>query len=126
VVFDGKIRQIIKPAPQDVGKEKIMVWIMPVVAGIANVMEIVTFIQFIEEEAIQSASLGVFLAIRGKSYKGASLGMSLLRSELIPHLKTINESIGWIAIYSKGCFGDFVKAAETNLEIYEDIMFARK
>lgn len=103
-----------------------MAWVMPVITGIANVMEIVTFIQFIEEEAIQSAALGVFLAVRSRSYRGASLGITLLEGELIPHLKLINETVGWVAIYSKGCFSDFVKASETNLEIYKDILFARK
>ena len=103
-----------------------MAWILPVVAGVANIMEVITFIQFIEEEAIQSAALGVFLAIRGKSYHGANLGITLLRGQLIPHLKAINETVGWLAPYSKGCFADFVIAQETNLEIYEDILFARK
>jgi hypothetical protein len=103
-----------------------MAWILPVVAGVANVMEVVTFIQFIEEEAIQSSALGVFLAIRSKSYHGASLGINLLKNELLPHLKAINDTVGWLAPYSKGCFSDFIKAQETNLEIYEDILFARK
>jgi len=103
-----------------------MAFLLPILAGIANVMEIVTFIQFIEEEAIQSASLGVFLSIRGKSYRGASLGITLLRGTLIPHLKDINDAVGWMAPYSKGCFADFILAQETNLEIYEDILFARK
>jgi len=103
-----------------------MAFLMPILAGIANVMEIVTFIQFIEEEAIQSASLGVFLAIRGKSYRGASLGITLLRGRLIPHLRDINEYVGWMAPYSQGCFEDFVIATETNLEIYEDLLFAKK
>lgn len=99
---------------------------MAVLEGLKEVMSIVTFIQFIEEEAIQSASLGVFLAIRGKSYRGASLGITLLRGQLIPHLKTCNETVGWMAPYSEWCFADFIKATETNLEIYEDILFARK
>ena len=103
-----------------------MAWIIPLLEGVANVMEVVTFIQFIEEEAIQSASLGVFLAIRGKSYRGASLGITLLRGQLIPHLKSINDYAGWIAPYSKGCFADFILATETNLEIYEDILFAHR
>jgi len=100
--------------------------ILAALKGLANIMEIVTFIQFIEEEAIQSASLGVFLAIRSKSYRGASLGITLLRGRLIPHLKDINEVCGWIAPYSEGCFADFIIATETNLEIYEDILFARR
>jgi len=97
--------------------------ILAALAGIANVMEVVTFIQFIEEEAIQSASLGVFLALRAKSFKGASLGMSLLRGQLIPHLRNINDVAGWIAPYSKLCFADFLDATEMNLEIYDGIIF---
>ena len=103
-----------------------MAWLIPILKGVEAVMEIVTFIQFIEEEAIQSASLGVFLAIRGKSYRGASLGITLLRGTLIPHLKGINENVGWMAPYSVGCFSDFIKATETNLDIYEDLLFAKK
>jgi len=103
-----------------------MAALLAVLEGISNVMEIVTFIQFIEEEAIQSAALGVFLAIRNKSYSGASLGITLLRGELIPHLKEINDYAGYLAPYSKGCFADFIKASETNLEIYESILFGHK
>jgi len=103
-----------------------MASLLPVLSGIANVMEVVTFIQFIEEEAIQSAALGVFLSIRAKHYAGASYGMSLLRGQLIPHLKDINDYVGWMAPYSKGCFQDFIAASEANLEIYEGILFAHK
>ncbi len=103
-----------------------MAGILVALEGVANIMEVVTFIQFIEEEAIQSAALGVFLAIRGKSYRGASLGITLLRGRLIPNLKYINDNAGWLAPYSKGPFADFVVATETNLEIYEDILFAHR
>jgi len=103
-----------------------MAWVLPVVKGLVNIMEIITFIQFIEEEAIQSAALGVFLAIRARSNRGAVLGILLLENELIPHLRLINDSIGWLAPYSKGCFADFALAQETNLEIYKDILYAKK
>ncbi|MBA7563519.1 hypothetical protein ES708_05178 [subsurface metagenome] len=103
-----------------------MAAILAALTGVANLMEIITFIQFIEEEAIQSASLGVFLAIKAKSYRGASLGITLLRGRLIPNLKDINEYAGYAAPYSQGCFADFILAAETNLEIYEDILFGHK
>lgn len=103
-----------------------MAAILAALTGIANLMEIITFIQFIEEEAIQSAGLGVFLAIKAKSYRGASLGITLLRGRLIPNLKDINEYAGFAAPYSQGCFSDFIKAAEVNLEIYEDILFGHR
>lgn len=103
-----------------------MAGIIALLEGVANIMETVTFIQFIEEEAIQSAALGVFLAIRGKSYPGASKGITLLRGQLLPNLRYINDNAGWLAPYSKGPFHDFCDATETNLEIYEDILFAHK
>jgi len=103
-----------------------MAWILLALEGVANIMEVVTFIQFIEEEAIQSTSLGIFLALRAKSYPAASMGMSLLRGQLLLHLKDINEYAGWMAPYSKGCFKDFCDATELNLEIYENILFAHK
>jgi hypothetical protein len=103
-----------------------MAAILAALQGVANVMEIVTFIQFIEEEAIQSAALGVFLAIRGKSYRGASLGITFIRGQLLPHLRDINDYAGYLAPYSKGCFKDFADATELNLEIYEAILFAHK
>jgi len=99
-----------------------MVGWLAIIGGVANVMEVITFIQFIEEEAIQSASLGVFLSVRAKSYKGASLGITLLIGQLIPHLKLINTEIGWLAPYSKQCFSDFIDATETNIEIYKHIL----
>ena len=98
-----------------------MAWVLPVIAGIANVMEAVTFVQFIEEEAIQSAGLGAFLAIRSRDYRSAWLAINILENELIPHLEIINRTFGYIAIYSQGAFFDFALAARTNIEIYKSI-----
>lgn len=101
-----------------------MAWILPVITGIANVMEILTFIQFIEEEAIQSAALGTFLALRAGTMQGASKGMHRV-DVCCTHLEAINNTLGWIAPYSKGCFSDFAEATRTNLEIYMDIIYAK-
>ncbi len=101
-----------------------MAWILAALEGVANVMEIVTFIQFIEEEAIQSASLGVFLSIRQKNNTAAYRGMNLLAYTLIPNLRAINDYAGWLAPYSKSCFQDFIAATEANLEVYKDLTLA--
>lgn len=101
-----------------------MAWLLPVLAGISNAMEIVTFIQFIEEEAIQTSSLGCFLALRSGSWKGAALGINKTR-ELVGYLRDVNNAAGWLAPYSKFCFADFCSAVETNLEIYDDILLTR-
>ena len=103
-----------------------MAWVLPILIGVANVMEAVTFVQFIEEEAIQSAGLGAFLAIRSRDYRSAWLAINLLENELVPHLEIINSTFGWIAIYSQGAFYDFAKASRTNIEIYKNICTAGK
>ena len=103
-----------------------MAWVFPVLAGVQMVMEAVTFIQFIEEEAIQAAGLGAFLAIRSRDYHSAWLAINLIENELIPHLEVINEAVGWIAIYSQGAFYDFIQATKTNVEIYKNICTAPK
>jgi len=101
-----------------------MAWILAALEGVANLMETITFVQFIEEEAIQSASLGVFLAIRQKNNKAAYRGINLLQYTLIPHLREYNDYAGWIALYSKFCFEDFIAATEANLEVYKDLTLA--
>ena len=101
-----------------------MAWILAALEGVANVMEVITFVQFIEEEAIQSAALGVFLAIRQKNNKAAYRGINLLEYTLIPHLREYNDFGGWLALYSKFCFEDFIAATEANVEVYKDLTLA--
>jgi len=101
-----------------------MSWIMPVIKEGWAVMEVVAFIQFIEEEAIQSAALGAFLAIRQRNYRCAWKAIDLLDKELIPHLDQVNREIGWASPYSFGCFRDFIVASQLNVEIYKDLCTA--
>jgi hypothetical protein len=95
-----------------------MSWVLPVLTGVAEVMSAVTFIQFIEEESIQACMLGSFLALKAKNYKAANIAIQRTQGTLLLHLKLINESMGWLAPYSKGCFQDYVIATETLLEVY--------
>lgn len=101
-----------------------MAWVAPVMSmlsGVQDMMSAITFIQFIEEEAIQSAALGTFLALRARSPRAASLGISRCRI-IVEHLRVINNGIGVAAPYSRGCFADFILATETNLEIYDELL----
>lgn len=97
-------------------------WIMPIFQGLLNISESATFVQFIEEEAIQTCGMGAFLAIRAKNWKALSWCIQTLSSELIPHLKTINEIAGWLAPYSKGAFRDYVLASEVMVQVYEELL----
>ena len=97
---------------------------MPVIQGVQFVMEAVTFIQFIEEEAIQACQLGCYLALRQKNYKAAARAIITTRSTLLYHLKAVNECVGWLAPYSKGAFQDFITATEATLDNYEELMLS--
>ena len=98
-----------------------MVNIVNTLMNVKKVMETTAFIQFIEEEAIQSAALGAFLAIRVKAYESAWLAINLIEDELLPHLEDLNKDVGWLSPYSQGTFYDFTKATRVNLEIYKAI-----
>jgi len=99
-----------------------MAWVMPVLGGVLKVMEAVTFIQFIEEEAIQACQLGTYMAFRQKRYKAAARSMQVTRSTLLYHLKAVNEIVGFLAPYSMGAFQDFVTATESTLDTYDDLL----
>jgi len=101
-----------------------MSWIFPVIGQIEFVMSTVAFIQFIEEEAIQSAALGAFLSIRQRNYSAAWKAINLLDHELIPHLQAVNAQLSWLCPYAQGCFYDFIQASKMNVEIYKDLCTA--
>lgn len=97
---------------------------MPVLKGAYQVAETIMFLEFIEEEAIQGAGLGAFLAIRQRNYKAAWKAINLLDKELIPHLDMVNQTLGWACPWSIGPFHDFVQASRMNVEIYKDLCTA--
>lgn len=99
-------------------------WGLWILEGVANVMEVVTFIQFIMEEAVQTASLGTFIALRAGVSTAVTKGINRM-NVCVTHLEGCNDSLGWIAPYSKWPFEDFVDATRTNIEIYTDLLYAR-
>ncbi len=99
-------------------------WVMPIITGAVELMSTVAFIEFIEEEAIQSAALGAFLAIRQRNYHAARLAIDLLDKELIPHLDAVNIQLSWACPYAIGPFHDFVLASKMNVEIYKELCTA--
>lgn len=92
-----------------------------IIKGLIDVMSIVTFIQFIQEEAIQTASLGAYMAIKNRHYSAAKPMLDLLDNELILHLALVNDTIGWLAPYSWGCFHDFTLAAWANTTVLREL-----
>lgn len=101
-----------------------MAWALPVLDGVLFVMSACTFIQFIQEEAIQSCQLACFLAFRAKNYKAVSLAMTTTRGTLLYHLQAVNENVGWLAPYSRPAFQDFITATEVTLAVYDQLLLS--
>ena len=101
-----------------------MAWVLPVLTKVWDVMELITFIQFIEEEAIQACQLGAYMAFRQKRYSAAAKAMNVTRGTLLYHLKMINEIVGPLAPASVGAFQDFITATEATLDVYMDLLWA--
>ena len=101
-----------------------MAWVLPILTGVMSVMEAVTFIQFIQEEAIQSCQLGAFLAMRQKNYKAVGWACQTTRGTLLAHLKSVNFAVGWMAPYSDGAFQDFITATEVSLDLYDELLLS--
>jgi hypothetical protein len=99
-------------------------WIMPTIEGVAFVMESITFIEFIQEEAIQSCALAAFMAIRSKRYDAARQCLDILESTLIYHLELVNEAVGPLAPYSVGCFADFVTSAKLSAATMRSLLLS--
>lgn len=104
-----------------------MAWIPLIIEGLgalADIMETITFIEFIQEEAIQAAGLGAFMAMRSKQYSAASNCVATLDQVLIPNLRLVNESIGKIAVVSYYAFHDFVTASQASCDTMKQILAA--
>ena len=99
-------------------------WVLPVIAGAQMVMETVAFIQFIEEEAIQACMLGAYLGMRNRNYQAVHLSLTTTEDQLLPHLRWINNNLGWLSPYSKGVFSDYADATDTQLAVYKQLLSA--
>jgi hypothetical protein len=87
------------------------------------IMESITFIEFIEEEAIQTCGLSVYLAVRQKRYAEARDALDTLEYTLLPHLRLVNQVLGPLAPYSYGSFMDYVSATQVMCNTYRAVLF---
>jgi len=92
-----------------------------VLMGIENVISAVVFVMFIYEEAIQTLSIGCYLAIKHKDIQGFDACLIELRDHAIPNLENCVNDWGWIAPYAWPSFKAFCEASKQTLAVYEDI-----
>lgn len=83
--------------------------------GVANavtsVLDTIVFIEFIYEEALQTALFAAKTAIDHKDYETAQAIIDFVLTEIYPKAVTFLDTWGDLAPYSKDCFALFYEAA---------------
>ena len=77
-----------------------------------------TFVDFIGEEAVQTAGMGVWTLISAKDWEGAKVALEHYRV-FIGHLKAKVDLVGPLNPISYGAFKNYYEAAETQAAAYE-------
>ncbi len=95
-----------------------------ILQGIAFVMEAVTFVQFIQEEALQAAMMAVWMLVRAKRYSKARELLDQVETRFLPNIRATTSAWGWIAMYSKQAFEDFADATQLSIDAYKEILYA--
>jgi len=83
---------------------------------IGSVLDTIVFIEFIYEEALQTALFAANQAYRNKDYETAQAIVDYILTEIYPAARSFLDTWGDIAPYSKGCFSRFYEAARMSAE----------
>lgn len=85
--------------------------------AVASVLDTIVFIEFIYEEALQTALFAAKTAIDNKDYTTAQAIIDFILIDIYPSARTFIDTWGDIAPYSKNCFSLFYEAAKQSAEI---------
>lgn len=78
--------------------------------------------QFIHEEAIQTCSMAVYMAVRQRRYSAARAALRDLKDIHIPMLEDTTKTLGWLAPWTIPCFTAFAIASERAAATWEEIL----
>lgn len=93
-----------------------------ILAGCLFVSSAVTFMQFIHEEAIQTCSMAVYMAVRSRRYGVAARALLDLQTIHIPMLEDTTRNLGWLAPWTIGCFTAFAVASRRACDTWQEIL----
>lgn len=93
-----------------------------ILVGCLFVSQAVTFMQFIHEEAIQSCSMAVYMAVRNRRYSAAREALRDLKDIHIPMLEDTTKTLGWLAPWTIPCFTAFALASKRAAQTWEEIL----
>jgi hypothetical protein len=83
--------------------------------------ETTTFIEFILEEALQTASMAVYMLIRAGMKQQAISMIRWTRDNVLYYAKQVNQQVGQWAPYSKDTFRIYFDAADWQLHYLEAV-----
>lgn len=78
--------------------------------------------QFIHEEAIQTCSMAVYMAVRNRRYSAARAALRDLKTIHIPMLQDTTKMLGWLAPWTIPCFTAFALASLRAADTWEEIL----
>jgi len=101
-----------------------MAWqtIIEIIDGLQFAREGVIFTEFIYEEALQTASMGIFISMQNKNYAMARAHLNEIESSILHPFKDYVTYVGWVAIYSWGAFKAYAEAATMQIEAYKEAL----
>ena len=87
--------------------------------GLEYALGIITFYQFILEEAIQGGCMACYIGKKYDKIGTMDPVIDRLENHTIPRLEDYNNTWGYIAIYNRGAFQAFIKASKLAVRAYK-------
>ena len=120
--------QAISSLVRDVVRTQSVSWLrkaLPWLGGAIGVMSTITFISFLYEEALQSAGMGVWVAISNKQWSTAEKALNKAEG-LLSTAEWFYNNIGWMAPYSWKVFKSYARATRIQYDVYRQVINVKK
>lgn len=91
-----------------------------IIEGLEYVTGVITFYQFILEEAIQGGCMASYIGQKYDRISRMDPVIEQLENHTIPALENFNNTWGYIAIWNQGAFAAFVKASKLAVRAYKE------
>jgi micrococcal nuclease len=97
---------------------------LPWITGVIAIMGTTTFVEFLYEESLQTAGMGVYIAISNKQWATAREALNKAKG-ILATANFIYTYLGWIAPYSFNVFRNYAKATQSQYDVYDKVISAQ-
>ena len=93
----------------------------PWLAAAVGVMGSANFVEFLYEEGLQTAGMGIYVAIANKQWDTAKKALDKAKP-LLAQAEWVYNYLGWMAPYAWNVFRNYAKATRSQYETYEKVI----